>query len=178
MKIHLGCGNRLKDDWMNVDMLDIQAPNYMRHDLRNGMPVLPQQAEIVYSCHFWEHLSDEEGTRLLRAAHAALRPGGLFRMALPNFKTMVKAYVDDDWKFFDVLDWNAFSDRSTRSLIDVCSYGVYQFGEHKSIWDSAKAVKVLQRAGYSNCHEVPYNYGFEPQDEARERYTFVVEGTK
>lgn len=179
-KLHLGCGPDIKPGWLNIDQIPqegLPATLYKQWDLRQGLPEV-SGVTMIYSSHFWEHMTDAEGLSLMRQCHKILEPGGVFRLAVPSFDTMTAAYHRRDWSFFDVLDWDSFSDPRTRSFIDVCTFGLYQFGEHKSIWDSDKAIKVLNYVGFRNVRSDGLNPEIDATHEARSRYTFYTVGVK
>lgn len=188
MKLNLGAGDCLHPGFMNIGLEDKNHPDWMPWDLRRGLPPNVSNVEEIRSTHFFEHLRDSDGQDLMRECLDKMVTGGLFRMALPNFKSMVKAYLDNDFEFFNVLPLQQFSSVPGQiRLIDVCTYGVYQYetntsgaieAEHKSLWDAEKACAVLQHIGFRDVCEVPYDGSIEPPSELRRRYTFVVQGRK
>lgn len=135
----------------------------------------------IYSSHFFEHLDYDHGFLLMRDCHKALRPGGIFRVALPTFENMFRAYVSGDEEFFD--PFNIFElfprlEPGTQSLIDHVNYGVYQYGEHKCLYDEAKVVSLLRMIGYSSVASSEYKESVDPPDPIRRRYSFYVEAVK
>jgi SAM-dependent methyltransferase len=108
--LHLGCGNHLKDGWVNLDLnLNGTAPElppqrlpqtrFILYDLRSGtLPLDDESCELIYSSHFFEHLEHDDGVRLMRDCHRVLQPGGTFRAALPDFPELFRAYLERDEK--------------------------------------------------------------------------------
>jgi SAM-dependent methyltransferase len=93
VKLHLGSGDLRFLGWANLDLQH-------GHDLRRGLPEWEAgSVEAVYSCHLLEHLSHEEGERLLREVHRVLRPGGVVRVGVPDFRLFARAYLDGDEAF-------------------------------------------------------------------------------
>src|SRR2546425_2533045 len=111
IKLHLGCGPHMKPGWVNID-LTLNPPRvnensgtlFVNHDLRLGLPLDDDSCDLIYSAHFFEHLEYKEGQELLRECYRALRPGGVFRISLPNFKGMFDAYLRGDHEYFDLHD--------------------------------------------------------------------------
>lgn len=195
MKLHLGCGPNIKEGFINIDLGGSQfgttgegQTQRINHDLSRGLPILDlfgkpiKDIKKVISCHFFEHIMDDQALSLMRDCFNKMTSGGVFRIAVPNFTTMVKAYIEKDWGFFDVLDLDSISSPKTRTLLDIMTYGLYQYvggkAEHKSLWDVEKTIKYLTYIGFSDPREVEYDSTIEPDDELRRRYTFVCEGIK
>ena len=143
LKVHLGCGGELKPGWINIDVArkstvppagpitpqDVVVVNY---DLRRGaLPLADGSCDIIYSSHFFEYLECKQGFRLMRDSFRALRSGGKFRVSLPNFRGLFRAYLERDLHHLEGVDIRqVFPDMEpgTETLVDHVNYGVYQFG--------------------------------------------------
>lgn len=92
-RFHLGSGDLRFPGWINLDLR-------YGHDLRRGLPHWTDASvDAVYSCHFLEHVTHEEGEALLAEVHRVLRPGGTARIAVPDLERFARAYVDGDEEF-------------------------------------------------------------------------------
>lgn len=191
LKVHIGAGDDIRLGWVNIDLRlrlppdidEAAAPGtvFINHDLRRGLPLDDSSCAFIYSSHFFEHIDFEEAGALLAECRRVLQPGGILRLALPNFRDMFRAYIDGDVSYFDLYDLpNSPSDPKgqTKALIDHVNYGVYQDGEHKSIWDADKALKLLKKAGFSVAREVAFDADVDPGLPLRQRYSFYVEGVR
>lgn len=68
------------------------------------LPVADDHAEVVYTSHTIEHLTDAGARHLFDEAARILRPGGVLRVTCPDAELMYRAYRDGDrdfwsWKF-------------------------------------------------------------------------------
>jgi len=192
LRLHLGCGVDLKPGWINVDLdgkplrrtlrRAPQDAQFVPWDLRRGTIPLPDNCcEIIYSSHFFEHLDYGRGVRLMRECHRLLRPGGIFRAALPNLAAMFRAYLDGDVRYFDALplaDLRPDVEPGTESLIDLVNYGVYQYGEHVCLYDEEKLCRILERIGFIRVRASGFRADLDPDNELRRRYSFYVEAVK
>lgn len=180
IKLNLGCGPLLKSGYINVDMLDIKAPNYIKWDLTKGLPNLSGEISEVISCHVLEHFSPHDGHRLLKNLYNKMIPGAVIRTAVPNFGSLAKAYVEKDWSFFNILPLNQLA--PNKEIIEIAEYAVYQYvnnmNEHKSLWDIPIGIKRHINAGFKEVEAVPYDTTVEPNTELRSRYTIVFRGVK
>jgi predicted SAM-dependent methyltransferase len=190
LKVHLGCGPYIKPGWVNIDLtenppqVDPNAPPetmFINYDLRLGLPLSDASVELIYSSHFFEHLEYKHGMRLLRDCYRALRPGGLFRISLPDFKGSFEAYLRADEKHFDLINiHDALPDiePGTETIVDHINFGVYQHGEHKCIYDEEKIIAVLKNIGYSSVEQTPFRNDIDPDEPVRLRHSFYVEAVK
>ena len=108
---------------------------------------------MIYSSHFFEHLSYGDAVALLRECRRTLQPGGVFRAALPNFKGDFEPYLRGDAGYFHLLDVFELLPRvklGTKTLVDYINYSVYQSGEHKWIMDEEKMLVLLKHVGFNS----------------------------
>lgn len=101
-RLHLGCGARLIAGWLNIDLeKDATAEpdeshKFMAYDLRNGLPFGEASVDRIFSEHFFEHLTRHDAFRLLRECHRVLTPGGVIRVSVPDLRTLIAKYLEDE----------------------------------------------------------------------------------
>jgi SAM-dependent methyltransferase len=191
LKLHLGAGDDIKSGWVNIDLALRHAPEversahpdtaFINYDLRRGLPLEDESCDYIYSSHFLEHLEYRHGLALMRECHRVLQPGGLFRAALPNFKGLFDAYLRRDDEYLELVNLQELLpevEPATLTLVDHINYGVYQYGEHKCIYDEEKITLVLGHIGFSAVRITPYKEGVDPSDPLRRKYSFYVEADK
>ncbi|RXF74449.1 class I SAM-dependent methyltransferase [Hansschlegelia zhihuaiae] len=92
LKLHLGCGPKYIPGFLHVDALD-----FPHVDVRGPVDILPfakdQSVEMIYACHVLEHFGRYEINRILAEWYRVLKPGGVLRLAVPNFEAVAKLYV-------------------------------------------------------------------------------------
>lgn len=100
VRLNLGAG----------DNPELQIPGYVALDVKSGHKVYPLPANIIvgtervelrdgsvdalYCSHVLEHFSHSETESVLREWVRVLKPGGVIRLAVPNFD-WIKAHADD-----------------------------------------------------------------------------------
>jgi len=93
MKLHLGCGKRFIPGWVHVDVVD-----YPHIDLRHSIDDLPMIASgtvhTIYACHVLEHFFLQAVPRILKEWWRVLEPGGLLRVAVPDFEQLAANYLE------------------------------------------------------------------------------------
>ena len=74
-------------------------PPYPRNiqygDVIKGLPIPPQSADAVYCSHVLEHMTLDEFRLAIRNVFSYLRPGGTFRLVLPDLEQLIKLYLND-----------------------------------------------------------------------------------
>ena len=90
MKLHLGCGKRnFGPAWVHVDYGD--HPHVTSHDIVS-LPFEDNSCDVIYSSHVIEYFDRAEVVAVLKEWNRVLKPGGIIRLAVPNFEVMIKLY--------------------------------------------------------------------------------------
>lgn len=110
---NVGAGRFSHPYWTNIDY-DSEWYARNREHMRTGIqydllslqpiPVDSDSAEIVYTSHTIEHITDAAAENLFKEAHRMLKPGGVFRATTPNVELELQAYREDDRDYFYWID--------------------------------------------------------------------------
>lgn len=92
--VNLGCGRTFHPDWINLD-LQPSAPEVQAHDILSGLPFPDNTLDAVYHSHVLEHLTQDQGERMLRDCWRALKPGGVLRIVVPDLEQIARLYLDN-----------------------------------------------------------------------------------
>lgn len=143
VRLNLGAGpERGQGGWTTVDSL----PGCdLYWDLRAGLPFTTGRVDAIYSSHLLEHLTYEEGNRLLEECVRVLRPGGTFSIVVPDARIYIEGYLgmrDVPAAFFG---WEPAFHRTT--AIDAVNYIAYMAGEHRYMFDEENLLHRLRAAG-------------------------------
>ena len=93
-KLHLGCGGKYIPGFYHVDA--IKLPNIDREALIDRLDFLPNNCiELIYASHVLEHFGRHEVDYVLREWHRVLQPGGVLRLAVPDFAACARLYVEN-----------------------------------------------------------------------------------
>jgi len=144
--LEIGAGDKKgKNGWITIDT----AKNCdISHDLRKGLPFPDETISKVYSSHFFEHLSFNEGQNFLDECLRVLIPNGVFSICVPNAKIYIEAYVNsglDEEKF---ITYKPAYNNTTK--IDYLNYIAYMNGHHKYMFDEENLIHILKAKGFSN----------------------------
>jgi SAM-dependent methyltransferase len=62
-------------------------------DLLGRLPLADATADLVYSSHFLEHIPRNQVARFIQECWRILKPGGLFRMVVPDLENLCRTYL-------------------------------------------------------------------------------------
>ena len=91
MKLHLGCWHRNIPGFVNVDICDMEHINYKSNI--DDLSMFPNNsASLIYSSHSFEYFNRQEAADVLKEWGRVLKSGGVLRMAVPDFDSLIKVY--------------------------------------------------------------------------------------
>jgi predicted SAM-dependent methyltransferase len=88
-----------KSEWYDKHQGDVR---YLEYDIlaKEPLPLKNNSAEIVYTSHTIEHITDEAALHLFSEVNRVLKHGGVFRVTAPNIDLHYQAYLRNDRHFF------------------------------------------------------------------------------
>jgi len=91
LKLHLGCWHRVIPGFVHVDLCDM--PHIDHKSSIDSLPFIADgSASLLYCSHALEYFDRDEARRVLAEWHRVLAPGGLLRLAVPDFEALIKVY--------------------------------------------------------------------------------------
>ena len=142
-QLHLGCGAIRLEGWVNID-IDRGAHPDIRVDLRGGLPATRRSITYIFSEHVFEHLTLNDGVRLLADCQCSLVKGGVMRIAMPDLEQLVDRY-QRDWRDQTWLDDPAY--REIDSPANMLNFAMRSWG-HLYLYDFAELERRLREAGF------------------------------
>lgn len=130
----------------------LREHRFVFHDLGRSFPFTESSLDVIFSSHFFEHLFKNDAERLMRDAFAALKPGGVLRIAVPDLAHAVALYhaghkqqMLEDYFFVN----------------DLSSY----LARHKYMYDYELLEAALKRSGFERVQRCEYRQGMAPDIE-------------
>ena len=146
-RLHLACGRNIILTWVNVDLDD--CAEVIGWDLRKRLPIANGTVDFVYAEHFIEHISLDDGERLMRECHRVLKPGGVVRLSTPDLAFVVEKYQQGDISEWANMGW--LPSTPCRMLNE----GMRLWG-HNFVYDRPELHALLGRAGFKAVIDVPW----------------------
>ena len=190
LKLNLGCGSLIKPSWVNIDMY---IPGYVRSVLKahpdtvlinynicKPLPIDNESCDYIYSSHFFEHLESKKGIAVMRECYLKLKPGGVLRIVLPNFRLVFESYLRGETALWDLVEERVepMLPGIQKSALDYLNFAVYQSGEHKCIYDEERLRLILQKIGFGSVNSSVYQEGVDESVATHRRYSFYLEAIK
>jgi predicted SAM-dependent methyltransferase len=144
MKLHLGCWQRRLPGWIGVDIRPDAEPDVVA-DIRLLDLWASDEVEAIYACHVLEHIPRPDLLRTLREWRRILAPGGLLRVAVPDFEALAGLYLVDQ-----VPLW--------RLIGPLCGRQNYAENTHYVAFDYQYLAWMLTEAGFHTIHR------WQPED--------------
>ena len=91
VKLHLGSGSKHIDGYINVDIRylpgvdEVNNVKFLRNYKNNSV-------DEIYCCHTLEHFGRWEYKEVLKRWFEILKPGGVMRLAIPDFNSICQYY--------------------------------------------------------------------------------------
>lgn len=188
-RLHLGCGIHTKLGWVNIDRwLPGETPSrdgaiVINHDLTQGLPLADSSCREIYSSHLLEHFSAVEGVGLLKDCHRVLRRRGRLRTCVPDFARLAHAYVEGNSDYFaplyDIFGGNMGDGvEGSNTIMDAMNNALYQFGEHRCMYDMEKLVRLLSAIGFSVVRPSSFDPSIDGDWDSREHFSLYIDALK
>jgi predicted SAM-dependent methyltransferase len=138
LKLHLGCGPRNIPGFVHVDIIDAPHIDY-RSSVDNLCDFADGSVDLIYASHVLEHFGRHEVEAVLKGWYRVLAPGGVVRIAVPDFAAVVDLYEQEGLK-----------DGLSGLVGLVCGGQRNQYDFHKIIFDEAFLSYLLGKVGFKD----------------------------
>jgi predicted SAM-dependent methyltransferase len=149
VKLHLGCGRKKLEGWLNCDLHDSDWDM----DIRD-LPFADNSVSEIMAIHVCEHFYRHELTNVMVEWHRVLKVGGKIALELPCLDRVLSHFMSGSPDNLTL--WALYGAPNT-----------HQDGEpalHKWCWSKAEFRKVLEQAGFKNIMEETPHYHVPSRD--------------
>lgn len=94
LRLHLGCGRRKLEGFLNVDANESYTPDYLLDVERDPWPWGEATVDRIETYHMIEHLSRAGGRAFLESCARVLRPGGTLVIECPDLAAAAAAVAN------------------------------------------------------------------------------------
>ncbi len=178
MYLHYGCGISVGGSWYNCDgsptlrlqrlpfigkvfcnALSPRFPDEVHYgDIVAGIPIKTGSCDAIFCSHVLEHLTLVDLRKALTNTCKYLRPGGAFRLIVPDFELLVKAYQSNPnpEAISNFMTYTSLGRRSRPRGATAIAREIFNNSHHLWMWDFKGLKMELENAGFVNIRR----YGF------------------
>ena len=175
-RLNWGCGAEGEPGWINSDLKDGPGID-ISCDIQDGLPLENDTLDYIVSIHALPMIPYPNIVSVLEELKRVLKPGGVLRLALPDFDKGVRAYHMNERDYFFIPDEEVKS-MSGKLIVQLIWYGysrtpfTYEFAE-----------ELIEKAGFKDVCQCKFKETYSPFEEIvsldnRERESFFVEAVK
>lgn len=154
MKLHIGCGPRILQGWVNLDLEP--GPGGVVYDATKPLPYEDQSVSFIYSEHFIEHLDYHSALAHLKDCFRVLKPAGALRVSTPDLFTLTKAYLEQSTKFYSSVGW------LPETPCKMFNEGMRSWG-HVFLYDEDELATSFTKAGFQFVKRAEYRKSTRPE---------------
>jgi len=144
MNLHLGCGRKHIPGFVHVDIEPFPHVDHVNPAERLDF-IENNTVDLIYACHLLEHYGRHEVRNVLAEWHRVLRPGGILRLAVPDFAAVCHLYDSEGLK-------DGYS-----GLVGLVCGGQRNCSDfHKIVFDEAFLTCLLRKTGFR--HVRPWDW--------------------
>lgn len=138
MKLHLGCGKRFIKGFVHIDILDYPHIDHIS-SIDNLSFIVDNSVDLIYNCHVLEHFKINDVARVVKEWNRVLKPNGLLRSSVPDFKRICKVYTNTE--NLDLVKGPVFGRQD------------YLYNIHYNIFDKKSLTTLFEENNFYNVRE-------------------------
>jgi predicted SAM-dependent methyltransferase len=137
-------------------------PEILWQDASRRLSYADASVDRVYSSHFLEHVPYPKAQRIVRECFRVLKPGGIFRLVVPDLLHYAREYV----RRSDSLLSMGSADRAAHDEFLEMIYGAYLTrarSHHHYMYDWPSLASMLGDAGFIRVRRCAYRESADPE---------------
>ena len=151
--LHLGCGEHRFPGFLNTDAFANRNVD-LHIDLRFPLPLEDARWRGIYAHHVVEHIGYGHAQKLFRECFRVLKPGGTFRVVVPDAELFLRLYTEPDAEkrkqIFERYPKWVMDELKLTTPIEMVNY-VFRdsiFNQHLFAWDFETLALRLRDVGF------------------------------
>lgn len=169
-RLHIGCGGRHVNGWLNVDKFAGNADTYL--NATTAFPFDDNIFDKVFTEHMIEHLPIEKIRLFLSEIFRVLKPGGVLRVTCPDLELYARNYVNGETAFFNKVlegvEWKRRTDPEAMWVVRTnggafMSNAVRNFHKHRWMYDYDTLSSCLKETGFAETFRQTFATSIDPE---------------
>ena len=156
IKLHLGCGKRHLPGYIHIDLDNEPHIDYPNTNISKLDMFEDNEVDLIYTCGTFEYFDDPsrspEVSHVLQEWFRVLKPGGILKISVPNFESVVQVYLNNGNDIFGdgILGliygrWPILNKDNEEEIL-----------YHKMVYDFKSLSRVLKQSGFKDIKK--YNW--------------------
>jgi len=142
IKLHLGCGKRVLNGWVHVDISDYEHIDF-NQSIRDLSMFSDNTVETIYSSHALEYFDRNEVVSVLTERGRVLTKTGMLYIAVPDFLSLIQIYSEKG----DL--GNILGPLFGKMNSGIANQLIY----HKTVYDESSLSLLLHECGFVNVEK-------------------------
>jgi predicted SAM-dependent methyltransferase len=139
LKVHIGTGEINLQGWVNIDARNFEHVHIVSNNMQLDEFKEDSIGEI-YLCHVLEHISFEEARSFMKLVLSKLKKGGVLRISVPSFDSIIKIYSNNN------------------NNLEIVKYALmggqdYEYNFHRSVYNLSLLSELLTSNGFGSVCE-------------------------
>lgn len=172
-KLQIGAGPTVIDGWLVTDLEPQSKQGTIYLDATQPLPFDDTCLDYVYSEHMIEHITFEQGRRMLAECFRVLRPGGSIRIATPDLRVLIELFAANpqpaQLKYIAWTTDKFIPDAGVYNPVFVLNNAVRAWG-HQFLYDKPLLARALSEAGFDEIRDYRPNESGDPELRGIERH--------
>ncbi|WP_062307740.1 class I SAM-dependent methyltransferase [Polynucleobacter sinensis] len=178
--VQYGCAWTAPESWRNFDAsptlrferLPLIGKLYVKNekrfpsnveygDITKGLPVNNNSCDAVYCSHVLEHLSLKDCKIALINTYKILKPGGVFRLVLPDLEYLIRIYIEKSragvgFPALEFMKASGLGLESRNRGIKGVFLSAFGNSQHFWMWDFQSLARELEHAGFGGIRRAQF----------------------
>lgn len=136
--------------------------NILWQDASRGLKYADASVDRLYSSHFLEHVPYSKAIKILNECKRVLRPGGIFRLVVPDLLHHARGYVQETERLLAKGETN----RSVHDEFLEIVYGAYLTrarSHHHYMYDWPTLATILREIGFIDVRQREFQDSADPE---------------
>lgn len=159
VKLVVGAGNNPIEGWYNFDVRS-RSPQVYFLDVTKDFPFSNGSTDLILCEHLIEHLSFNDGLRMLKESYRILKAGGKFRVSTPDLAKVVSLYGKINGPEGEYTRW--ITDfvpelrNNHRNTYQFTINNAFHNWGHQFLYDESLLREALEKSSFTNIKRFKY----------------------
>ncbi len=162
--LHIGSGPTPLDGWLSTDFV-LHNKHTVFLDGTKPFPISDNSFQYIFCEHMIEHIPHADAQNMLKECRRVLKPGGVLRIATPNFAFIMSLYNNPGAEQKEYIQWisrTIMLNKIAPRACDVINNAFHAWG-HQFLYDAETLELDLEAAGFKEIVPERYNESRHPR---------------